>query len=123
MNTQEPASKTSFFGSVDILTIEHIRRLYETKQYSFSEHFSVRLHQRGITLADIHSCMLHGVIAEKYPEDPRGSSCLIAGISTTCKPLHVVIGVDIASILYITAYYPNDDEWDSTYTKRLKGDD
>lgn len=83
-------------------------------------HVMTRLIQRGISTDDVEYAIMNGEIIEKYPEDTPYPSCLVLGILTQGRPLHVVCGVAPDKLWFITAYYPNLDEWEPDF-KRRKG--
>jgi hypothetical protein len=72
---------------------------------------------RMIGTGDIRTVIEHGEVIENYPQDPRGHSCLILGIAGK-RPLHVVCAPKEDYLAIITAYIPNDQEWESGYRKR-----
>ena len=74
---------------------------------------------RMITTADIRTVIDAGELIEDYPDDARGHSCLILGLSDK-RFLHVVCAPKDDYLAVITAYIPNDQEWESGYRKRKK---
>ena len=75
--------------------------------------------ERMIRPEDIRTIINHGTIIEDYPEDPRGKSCLVAGIAADGRPVHVVCAPKEEYLAIITAYIPNDKQWTENYTKRI----
>lgn len=74
---------------------------------------------RMISTGDIRAVIEHGEVIEDYAQDPRGHSCLILHIADK-RPLHVVCAPKDDYLAIITAYIPNDQEWESGYRKRKK---
>jgi hypothetical protein len=74
---------------------------------------------RMISTGDIRAVIDHGEVIEDYPQDARGHSCLILHF-TDKRPLHVVCAPKNDYLAIITAYIPNDQEWESGYRKRKK---
>ena len=56
---------------------------------------------------DIKNCVMTGEIIEQYPEDYPYPSCLVYGMDSKGKPIHVVLCDTGESSKIITAYYPN----------------
>jgi len=59
-------------------------------------------------------------IIARYPEDPRGRSCLVRCIMESGRVLHICTGYPPNNWV-ITVYWPDltPNEWDSDYMKRL----
>ena len=74
---------------------------------------------RMISTKDIRLVLEHGEIIEDYPEDARGHSCMILSFLDN-RPIHVVCSPKEEYLAIITAYVPNDQEWDNNYKKRKK---
>jgi hypothetical protein len=74
---------------------------------------------RMITTRDIRSVIKNGEVIEDYPEDARGHSCLILGTGGN-RPVHVVCSPKKEYLAIITAYIPDDQEWEDNYKKRKK---
>jgi hypothetical protein len=77
---------------------------------------------RKIEAQDIEEAIYKGRIIEPYPDDPRGASCLILGLTNKGRPLHIVCGrLENDEILIITAYEPDAEEWEADWKTRKKG--
>ncbi len=74
---------------------------------------------RMITTKDVRHVIANGEVIEDYPEDVRGHSCLIHGI-TTDRSIHVVCSPKEEYLTIITAYVPNKQDWEDNYKKRKK---
>ena len=97
-----------------------IRERVERGDYVISFTHTERLRERRIGAEDVEDAICNGVIIEDYPEDPRGSSCLILGWSGG-RTLHVVCGrLEEEQILIITAYEPDPAEWESDWRTRRR---
>lgn len=72
---------------------------------------------RMIRTGDIRALIANGELIEDYPQDPRGHSCLLLHVVDD-RPLHVVCSPKDDYLAIITAYIPNDQEWESGYRKR-----
>ena len=54
-----------------------------------------------------------------YPEDVRRHSCLILVIISN-RPIHIVCSPKTDYLSVITAYIPNERNWENNYKKRKK---
>jgi len=59
-------------------------------------------------------------IIEDYPEDARGHSCLILGHGDADRALHVVCAARDEYLAIISAYVPDEQQWDDGYKTRRK---
>jgi hypothetical protein len=102
--------------------IGNIKGQVRRKKYTISFSHTEKVRLREISLDEIEAAILSGLIIEPYPDDPRGSSCLIMGYSNEGRPLHVLCG-NLAEdeLLIITAYEPNPDEWETDLKTRKRG--
>jgi len=102
------------------MDIEVIREKVEAGKYAVSFTHTEKLRQRRIKAHDIEYAVKSGDIIERYPDDPRGTSCLILGVVGN-RPLHVLCGcLDAEEILIITAYEPGPAEWEDDWKTRKK---
>ena len=95
-----------------------IKERVQSEEYDLSIHAHNERQEEQITVEEIEKVLLKGAIIEKYPNDPRGESCLVAGITFT-KPLHVVCGKRGKRLLIITTYRPKPPVW-IDYKTRVK---
>ena len=90
----------------------------------YKAHCLKRMLERGISRKDIVDCIMNGEIIEDYPLDNNMStdsfpSCLILLLHSEEKnAIHTVIGFNGKKIIVITAYYPDKEQWDDTFSKR-----
>jgi hypothetical protein len=74
---------------------------------------------RMIRTKDIRHVIKNGEVIEDYTDDLRGHSCLILCFVDT-RPIHVICSPKEEYLTIITAYIPNDQEWEDNYKKRKK---
>ena len=98
------------------LTIENLRTLASGGQIFLTAHSQARLYERGILLADIRQAIQSGKIIEYRPDDYRCPSCLVLGVNLAGRWLHVVCGIHEGALWILTAYWPDLDHWNATYT-------
>jgi hypothetical protein len=73
-----------------------------------------------ITTIEIRDIIFHGEIIEDYPEDKRGHSCLMFGISNNKRPVHIVCAPKEDYLAVITAYMPSLEKWTADFKTRRK---
>lgn len=96
------------------LKIDLLQKLCGEKQIIWSVHATERLHLRGIKREDVIKAVSEGKIIEQYPYDRPYPSCLVLGLSTNDRLLHIVCGSDGTVLKIITAYYPSEDKFDES---------
>ena len=95
-----------------------IQKKIRNQEYDFSVHAHNERQEEQITVEEIERVLLKGDIIEKYQNDQRGESCLVAGIISE-KPLHVVCGKRGKRLLIVTIYRPKLPVW-ITYKTRAE---
>ena len=87
--------------------------------HRFTVHAGERMIERHIAVGEVKEAVLakSAEIIEDYPNDPRGSSCLIFGMTTKGQPLHVQCSYPPGAVV-ITAYEPEPTEWLDWKTRR-----
>jgi hypothetical protein len=104
------------------MKIERIREKVKVGKYIISFTHTEKMRLRKIEAQDIEEAIYEGRIIEPYPDDPRGASCLILGLTNKGRPLHIVCGrLENDEILIITAYEPDAEEWEADWKTRKKG--
>ena len=73
---------------------------------------------RLILTTDIRLVIFEGEVIEDYPEDERGHSCLMLGIDTAGRAIHVVCSPKNEYLAIITAYLPDEDFWSDDLRSR-----
>lgn len=100
------------------LNIDIIKKLIKDRKIRWTNHVMIRLLQRQISQKDIEIAMLNGEIIEEYEDSYPYPSCLVYGINMNNKVIHIVCGTNGEELCIITAYYPNELEWDKDLKTR-----
>jgi hypothetical protein len=104
------------------MNIETIREKVRVGRYVVSFTHTEKVRLRKIEAEEIEEAIHGGTIIEPYPDDPRGASCLIFGLTSGNRPLHVICGkLEEDEVLIITAYEPDLKEWEADWKTRRKG--
>jgi len=101
-----------------LININNLRNLCHDKNIAITKHAKNRLTERGITVSDIQSAIQTGEIIKQYEDDKPFPSCLLLGLTECYKYIHVVAGIDDGYLYIITAYYPDENEWEADLKTR-----
>lgn len=72
-----------------------------------------------ITTDEVKNVVFNGEMIEDYPEDKRGHSCLMFGMSNK-RPVHIVCAPKEEYLAIITAYIPSLEKWEVDFKTRRK---
>ncbi len=100
------------------MDINIIKEMVKNKKIRWTNHVIIRILQRNITQLDIETALLNGEIIEEYENDYPYPSCLVYGINVNNKIMHVVCGVNDYELWIITAYYPDNENWEKDMKTR-----
>jgi len=98
--------------------IKSIQAMFKGNAVKFTQHFKIRLKERGIKFSDVKHVLLSGEIIEQYQDDLPLPSILIFGYTKDNIPLHIAVSVDDDLIFLVTTYFPSDDIWELDYKTR-----
>lgn len=85
-----------------------------------SQHAVVESGKDMVDDEDIVAAILNGKLAEDYPEDKRGHSCLVCGMMSDGRYLHIVAGMTAENAVIITTYLPSPEKWETPFKRRQK---
>ena len=92
--------------------IDEIRRRVARGDFEFSQHAVDQSIIRHISVRDLREAIASGEVIEVYPEDKYGPSCLIFGMTSNDRPVHVQCSDPSRSIVkIITVYEPDPAIW------------
>jgi len=101
-----------------LLNISDLQNLCHDESIAITKHAKNRLVERTITVDDIKSAIQTGQIIKQYEDDKPFPSCLLLGTTVKNKYIHVVVSIDDGYLYLITAYYPDENEWESDLKTR-----
>ena len=78
-------------------------------------HAEMQMRIRKISIQDIYSAIGNGETIKQYPDDKPYPSCLVLGFTSQNKPLHFVCSIGNNTLYLITAYYPDEEQWDDSF--------
>ena len=96
---------------------EALRQVFEDRSYLLTLHASERATERVIFSSEIEEAIASGELIEDYPDDKYGPSCLIMGVTSKNRVLHIQVSYP-PSVKVITVYEPSSDEWEDDWKTR-----
>jgi hypothetical protein len=95
------------------LTTEWIAQRVHLEEYIISRHAEVERLNDVVSISELEEALLCGTVIEDYPDDLRGSSCLVWGKSAY-RDIHVVCGRNRHDwLVIITVDLPTLPKWRS----------
>jgi hypothetical protein len=92
--------------------IDEIRRRVARGDFEFSRHAVDQSIIRHISVRELREAITGGEVIEVYPEDKYGPSCLIFGMTSMGRPLHVQCSDTTRPLVkIITVYEPDAALW------------
>jgi hypothetical protein len=88
--------------------------------YLLSKHADDERLDDNLMMSEIEEAVLNGTILESYPNDYRGSSCLVVGFTKFGKPIHIVCGKSKDVLIVITVYIPTPPKFITPYKRSEK---
>ena len=101
--------------------LERIRILISFREVRISDHGYNELAEDGLTAREVVGGVGEAVIVEEYPDYPKGPSVLLLQKDRAGNPVHAVWGIPRGydkPVVLITAYRPDPERWDESFTKR-----
>ena len=92
--------------------IDEIRRRVARGDVEFSQHAVDQSIIRHISVQELREAVAGGEVIEVYPDDKYGPSCLIFGMTSSGRPLHIQCSDPSRPIVKIvTVYEPDPALW------------
>ena len=104
-------------------TVALIVSLLDSNDVRISEHGYDELADDEITVDDVLAGLRNGTVVEDYPDFPKGPCVLVLEFDHAGRPLHALWGIpnDLSKpAVLITAYRPDPNRWNETFTERRK---
>lgn len=96
--------------------LDNIKSCFQSDKTVYSKHARDEMEQESfgeIKISEVQEAVLSGRIIESYPDDEPYPSCLVYGITSQNRPLHIVCayGKDDDIVVVVTVYQPDPDKW------------
>ena len=101
-----------------MLNITDLQNLCRDDSMAITKHARQRLVERGISIDDVQNAIRTGELIKQYEDDKPFPSCLLLGQTEQKVKIHVVVSTDNEFLYIITAYHPNEKEWESDLKTR-----
>jgi Domain of unknown function (DUF4258) len=99
--------------------IEGIQAKVSSGTYEFSQHALDQSIQRRISVAEVQQAIASCELLEDYPDDKYGPSCLVFGLTSTGRPIHIQCSHPSRPLVkIITIYEPDPALWESNRFRR-----
>ena len=101
------------------VTVDAIRAAVAAGTPLLRTHSLRRMGEHRISVDDLVQALSNCELVEDYPNDPRGPSALVLGLTTSGRPLHAVCTFDFRSgrLFIITVYEPETPRWLDEHTR------
>ena len=94
------------------MTIEKIRQKIAQGQFEYSRHAVDQSIIRRISVRELREAIATGEIIEDYPDDKYGPSCLVFGLTSANRPVHIQCSYPSRPLIKIvTVYEPDPERW------------
>ena len=102
------------------MDFELLKRKVLANQFELTQHVHQERQAEHIEVTEIKEALLTGEVLEDYPNDLRGTSCLILGYAGK-RAIHVVCGWSPTGwARVITVYLPMTPKWVDERTRRTE---
>jgi hypothetical protein len=98
--------------------LERIRAQTSAKEIEFTLHARQEMAAEAISPDDVVAAIGRGQVLKNYPNDPRGASCLLSGLTAGLRPLHIVCASRPRRLIIITVYEPKPPKWPTPSQRR-----
>ncbi|MBP9663270.1 MAG: DUF4258 domain-containing protein [Pyrinomonadaceae bacterium] len=106
-------------------TFEEVKELVSRGEVKVSAHGYDELADDDILVRDVIAGVSTAELVEDYPNYPKGRCVLVLQEGKRDNPIHVVWGIPKgheSPAVLITAYRPDPDRWDPSFSKRREYD-
>lgn len=96
----------------DLIAVrERIRVQSHAENVRFTRHAHQEIVEEGIAIDEVLQALRSCAVLEDYPTHPRGPCCLVGGMTSAGRHLHVVCTTAQPMLIIITVYEPKPPKW------------
>jgi Domain of unknown function (DUF4258) len=103
------------------LVLQWVRAQASIENIRVTQHAQEEMAEEGILLDDVLEAITAGEILENYPDHKRGPCCLVNGITSSARALHIICTSGGQRLIIITAYEPMPPKWITSRQRRFEG--
>lgn len=100
--------------------LDRIREQIVKRQISFTLHAQQEMTNDRVTISELLGMLQKCTIIENYPDYRRGPCCLVGGLTSAGRHLHVVCSTTLPDLVIITVYEPKPPKWETPYQRGKK---
>jgi hypothetical protein len=94
------------------MIVDEIRDKIARGEFEFSQHAVDQSIVRHISVRELFEAIADGEIIEDYPNDKYGPSCLVFGMTSASRPVHIQCSYPSRPLIkIITLYEPDPLRW------------
>lgn len=102
--------------------LERIRTQAAAGEIRFTVHAHQEMVAENISLEETLQAIATGHIIENYPEHRRGACCLLNGLTSQNRPVHIVCTTTQPMLIIITVYEPKAPRWITPTRRRIQNE-
>jgi hypothetical protein len=95
-----------------------IRAQVRIERVRITVHAHQQMVEEAVTMDELLQAASSADILEDYPEHRRGPCCLLHGVTTAGRHLHVVCTTSLDMLVIITVYEPRPPKWPEPAVRR-----
>jgi YgiT-type zinc finger domain-containing protein len=100
--------------------LDVIRAHARAENVYVTQHAQRAMDEEEISLDEVLEAITTAVVLEDYPNHRRGACCLLYGLTTANRALHVVCTTGRLSLIIITVYEPRPPKWQTPTERNMK---
>jgi hypothetical protein len=85
-----------------------------------TRHAHQEMLEENIRLDDMLRAISNGRILEDYPDHRRGACCLLHGLDSDNRDIHVVCTTGLPTLIIVTVYVPKPPKWVTPTQRRIR---
>lgn len=102
------------------MMLRRMQRQAQSELVRVTQHAQREMDDEKITLDEVLEAIVNGWVLEDYAEHKRGPCCLLYGLTSQERPLHIVCTTAQPLLIIITVYEPLPPKWVSSIQRRVQ---
>jgi Domain of unknown function (DUF4258) len=101
-------------------SLSRIQALAAADAVRITQHAHQEMLEENIRMDDMLHAIANGRILEDYPDHRRGACCLLHGVDTDNRDIHVVCTIGLPTLIIVTVYLPKPPKWVTPTQRRTR---